>query len=490
MPAHHPQARQLEALRALLPPSEIFEPGQKEFKEQSSPWSTHAELHPHLVVQPTSLSSLQKATKFLYASTLDFAVRNTGTGSASARDVILSTHSFKSFHFDPLAETVTLGAGCAWGDVDAALEQQAPGFAVVGARCPWVGVTGSALVGGLSWLSHEFGLISDPRNLLDVQVVLAQGRTLWASAEPELLWALRGGGGNFGVVTALKLQAHPYTDRIFSGFLVIPYTSLVACARAVAAMAARSSDPKVAMHVVNQGPGIGMPDPGPKPGLAILMYDARGEAHARSAEAFKWAFELDGAVEVGMGEMSLRRIHALAETFRDFQGSNMFWLCAPLVAELDEGMLVRAWGWYEESVEACAGLGVGSTVLLEFMQEGAYGSSGSRASTAWPHGEKDGKTGRRHVMQLVLGCRPEGAPEDIRDLVMQRFQLAGEQIAGAGKSLGEYHVGFLHEWNDVREIYAENYDKLVLVKRKYDPENRFNKSVDLVGGSVGERTNG
>ena len=59
-------------------------------------------------------------------------------------------------------------------------------------------MTGSALVGGLSWLSHEFGMISDPQNLLDMQIVLADGRVLWASEEPELMWALRGGGGNFG----------------------------------------------------------------------------------------------------------------------------------------------------------------------------------------------------------------------------------------------------------------------------------------------------
>ena len=54
------------------------------------------------------------------------------------------------------------------------------------------------MVGGLSWLSHEYGMISDPQNLLDMQVVLGDGRVLWASEEPDLMWALRGGGGNFG----------------------------------------------------------------------------------------------------------------------------------------------------------------------------------------------------------------------------------------------------------------------------------------------------
>ena len=78
------------------------------------------------------------------------------------------------------------------------MEEHAPGYQCVGARCTWVGVSGSALVGGLSWLSHEFGMISDPQNLLDMQVVLRDGKVVWASEEPELMWALRGGGGNFG----------------------------------------------------------------------------------------------------------------------------------------------------------------------------------------------------------------------------------------------------------------------------------------------------
>jgi hypothetical protein len=75
---------------------------------------------------------------------------------------------------------------------------------VVGARCPFVGVGGSILSGGISWVSHEFGLSSDPQNLLDAHVVLENGSSIWASEDPDLLWALRGGGGNFG--GGLKIQ--------------------------------------------------------------------------------------------------------------------------------------------------------------------------------------------------------------------------------------------------------------------------------------------
>ena len=358
----------VDTFRPLVSPAEIIEPGNAEYVKQSQPWSTHADLHPPVVITPASLESMQKVVKTLYDSNLDFGVRNTGTGSVSAKDVILSTHGFKDFHFDPETEIVTIGSGFCWGEIDLLMEKHAPDYAVLSARCSWVGVTGSALVGGLSWLSHEYGMISDPQNLLDMQIVLCDGRALWASEEPDLLWALRGGGGNFGVVTGLKLRARKYSQKIFAGVIFYPYSTLPELSKGVAAMAAKTADPKVAMHVVNQGPGMGVPSQGSKPGIAIMAVDANGEKHARE-EAFKWALELPGAQEISTGEMSLQQVNAVAETFRDYQGNNHFWLCAPLIADIDDETFARAMKWYEDSIDACPGLAEGSTVLLEFMQE-------------------------------------------------------------------------------------------------------------------------
>jgi FAD/FMN-containing dehydrogenase len=107
----------LDDLKALLKPSEIFEQGHPEHRSQSLPWSRHTELNPTLVLQPTSLERLQSVVIYLYNSDLDFTVRNTGTGSVSAQDIILSTHGFKSFELNGKDEVI-VGAGLDWGEVD------------------------------------------------------------------------------------------------------------------------------------------------------------------------------------------------------------------------------------------------------------------------------------------------------------------------------------------------------------------------------------
>lgn len=133
-------------------------------------------------------------------------------------------------------------------------------------------------------------------------------------------------------------------------------------------MAARPTDPRVAMHVANRGPGLGEGVPGAKPGIAVMMYDAHGEEHARSEQGFGWAFDVTDAQVVSAGETTLQAMNKLAETFRSWQGNNMFWLSAPLLSEIDDDTLVRAWKWWEDSVNDFQGFEHGSTVLLEFMQ--------------------------------------------------------------------------------------------------------------------------
>jgi FAD/FMN-containing dehydrogenase len=363
----------IERLREQLDQSEVHLPGTVEYLAQSLPWSQHADAKPKLVITPSTLPSLQACVKLLYADeSLDFAVRNTGTGSASARDIILSMHGFKSFSFDAATEIVSIGAGLDWSEVEVKMAAAAPGWALVGARCGWVGAAGGALVGGYSWLSHEFGLISDPQNLLDAQVVLRDGRVVWAGEEDDgaLLWALRGGGGNFGVVVGLKMRARRYHEAIFAGLVFLPYERLKEVGEWVERAVDRLKDPKTAFFITNQGPGTGVLPQGAKPGIAMVLFDAHAEEHARSKEeGFGEIFEMEGLVEISCGLVPLSGMTKLAESYKSYQGVNQFWGSAPLMEEkVDASIIKRAWDWYARTIEECPVLDQGSTVLFEFCQ--------------------------------------------------------------------------------------------------------------------------
>lgn len=468
----------IDRIKETLDNSEVHHPGTAEYATQSLPWSQHTDAKPKLVITPSTLPSLQESVKLLYADeTLDFAVRNTGTGSASARDVILSMHGFKSFYFDAASETATVGAGLDWSEVEVKMAVGAPGWALVGARCGWVGAAGGALVGGYSWLSHEFGLISDPQNLLDAQVVLNDGRVVWASEEDDgaLLWALRGGGGNFGVVVALKMRARRYHEAVFAGLVFLPYERLDEVGKWVEKAVEKLKDPKMAFFITNQGPGTGVSPQGAKPDIAVVLFDARGQEHAKSKnEGFGEIFDMEGAVEVACGMVPLSGMTKLAESYRSYQGVNQFWGTAPLMEErVDAGIIKRAWEWYAKTIEECPVLDQGSTVLFEFCQAGFFNSSGSPKATGWPH------SGRKHVMQVVLGCNATSVPPNLEELVQKRLAVAGTEIGG-GKETGEHHAGFLHSWNDLERVFGGNSERLRALKEEYDPKNRFNKSVPLV----------
>lgn len=181
----------------------------------------------------------------------------------------------------------------------------------------------------ISWLSHEFGLGTDPQNLLDAHVVLPDGRSLWASTEPDLLWALRGGGGNFGgqailypldndskyatVVTSVKVRARKYAPSICSCVIMFKNESLPILSKAVSKFTKQASDPKLALHVfIMDLTQQSLRGEAPQVGIAALIFDAHGEEHAKSEAGFKWLFEIEGAVVTSpTANMSLRQVNDL-----------------------------------------------------------------------------------------------------------------------------------------------------------------------------------
>lgn len=126
----------------------------------------------------------------------------------------------KGITVDASAKTARVEAGCTWGEVDAATQEHA--LAVTGGRVSTTGVAGLALGSGSGWLERSFGFVCD--NLIAAEVVTADGRAVRASRDenPDLFWGLRGGGGNFGIVTAFHLQLHDLGPIVLGGMLLYP----------------------------------------------------------------------------------------------------------------------------------------------------------------------------------------------------------------------------------------------------------------------------
>ncbi|KAH8808708.1 cysteine desulfurase [Xylogone sp. PMI_703] len=453
---------------SILSPEEIIDSSSPEYLNKTEIWCGQRNRHPQLIIQPCTLAKLQETVKYLCdAPNIDFAIRSGGLGDSSASDVVVSMAKFDEFEFDAATDIVTIGAGQTWGDVDRKLEEHAPGYAILGARTPYVGVGGSIVLLDISWLSNEFGLGNDPQNLLDLHIVLPNGRALWASTEPDLLWALRGGGGNFGVVTAAKIQARKYPSTICASMIVFPDHNLPVVSKAVSDFSKKSSDPKLALHVfVMDIMQNGLRGEVPKPGIAFMIYDAHGEEHARSEAGFKWLFDLDGAVVVSpMTSMSIRQVNDLQANTRAYLGMNSL-LSAPTTDTIDENFLIRCWDWWQKVFSADVNLGVGSYVLLEIMQAPAFSSAGGLDKTAWPHNEK------RHILQLSTGF-PAHSNSSLE--LAEKLLMEGPSDILQGYKAADFLPSFFQDFNDLSEIFGPNYTRLRQLKRKYDPAGRLNK---------------
>ncbi|KAF1813612.1 FAD-binding domain-containing protein [Eremomyces bilateralis CBS 781.70] len=450
-------------ITTILSADEVIHPSSEDaFVTETKTWSAGANRKPGLVVRPANLTSLQKIVKYLCDSDLEFAVRSTGTGDATAQDVVISLSAFDDVQFDEEKMEVLLGAGQEWGSVYPKFKDIAPGYAVPGARQPFVGVGGSILGGGVSWLSMEHGLISNAKNLLDAQVVLADGSVVWASSEPDLMWAIRGGGGNFGVLVNVKLRAYKEDKPVFFGPVLYPESSIEAISKAVADFIPKNKDPKVAIMAFATEPNSPL-FPFPR-GVGLLLYDANGEDSGR--KNFQWAFEIEGAKPM-VGEMPYYNVVMGNAQLSALKGKTSTFGQSALVKEVDPGLVARCMNWYFKTIEEDETLAHGSYVLFEHAQPACFGSS--EGKSAWPYNEP------AHLLQLGVGYLPESSCS--LDTAMT---VLGESFGKIvpGITSADFMPNFINpKYTDIPAIFGKNYQKLREVKTKYDPKDRFSRAL-------------
>ncbi|HET7312658.1 MAG TPA: FAD-binding oxidoreductase [Mycobacteriales bacterium] len=202
----------------------LLTPGDAEYDAARTVFNGMIDRRPAVIARCTSTADVVAAVKYARAQGLDISVYGGGhgvTGSAVIDAAMcIDLRGLKTAEVDPVAKTIHAGGGLTWGELDAAT--QAHNLAVTGGRVSTTGVGGLSLGSGSGWLERKFGFVCD--NLLAAELVTADGRIVTASEteNTDLFWALRGGGGNFGIVTTFTFQLHDLGPIVYGGMLVFP----------------------------------------------------------------------------------------------------------------------------------------------------------------------------------------------------------------------------------------------------------------------------
>ena len=202
----------------------LHRPGEAEYEDACVLFNSMIESRPRLVASCATADDVIAVLAFAAQHEIELSVRSGGhsvTGASLCDDgIVIDVRPMNDVAVDPERRVARVGGGATWGHVDRATQEH--GLATTGGRVSSTGVAGLTMGGGSGWLERKHGLACD--NLVAAEIVTADGELVRASEDenPDLLWALRGAGGNFGVVTALEFRLHPVGPEVLAGGVFLP----------------------------------------------------------------------------------------------------------------------------------------------------------------------------------------------------------------------------------------------------------------------------
>jgi FAD/FMN-containing dehydrogenase len=437
------------------------------YDEARKVWNGTVDRRPALIARCMKDSDVQAAVRFAAAHKMLLSVRAGGhhiAGNAIAEGgLTIDLSSMRTVAVDAAKRTARVAAGALLGDFDR--EAQAHGLATPLGINSTTGVAGLTLGGGFGWLTRRHGLTID--NLLSVTLVTADGavRTASASSEPDLFWALRGGGGNFGVATSFEFQLHPVGPELYSGLVVYPFAQARQVLRAWRDFTAGAPDELSVWVVLRKAPPLPfLPESVHGTEVVVLPLVYSGDVKA-GERAVAPVLQFGDPLGTALGPTPYAGFQTafdplLAAGSRNYWKTNNFSTLSDAALDL----LI-------DSVRRLPG-----PECEIFMAQ--LGGAMARVKP-----EETAFVGRdaRYIMNVHGRWSDPGEDERVRIWAREVFQDAAPHATGGG------YVNFLteDEAERVAGSYGANYPRLQAVKQRFDPGNlfRMNLNIEPAGAS-------
>ena len=409
-------------------------------------WNGMVDRHPAMIVQCAGVADVISAVNFARSTSLLIAVRGGGHNVAGNAvcdgGIMIDLSRMKSVRVDPVYRTARAEPGLTWADFDR--ETQAFGLAVTGGAISTTGIAGLTLGGGWGWLARKYGLASD--NLLSVDMVTADGHFLTASAteNEDLFWGVRGGGGNFGVVTSFEYRLHP-VGTLLAGMLIHPFEKAKQVLKFYREFTSTEPDELATYAVILIPPG------GETVAAIVVCYNGPIEEGGRVLRPLR---EFGPPLADQVGPMSYTQVQKMLDFFYP-PGIQNYWKSSFLKELSDDAI--------EVIIAYCSHLP--SPMCHMVLEElGGAVSLRSQEETAFNHRDV-----RYNFLSLGVCTDPAESEKCIQ--WARKFWEAMQPFSSGG-----VYVNYLGQEGTerVRAAYgAQKYERLVTLKNKYDPTNLF-----------------
>jgi FAD/FMN-containing dehydrogenase len=443
---------------------EVLTEADSNYDEVREIWNAMIDRKPGLIVRCMDSDDVVQAVRFAKQRDLLVSIRGAGHNIAgkSIQDgtLLIDLSLMRSVRVDPDARTAAAGPGATLGDVDR--ETQAYGLAVPTGINSTTGIGGLTLGGGFGWLSRSLGLTID--NLIAAEVVTAAGERIRCSESehPDLFWATRGGGGNFGIVTEFEFKLHPVGPEVTSGPIVFPQLEAKEVLLRYREFCKDSPEELTVWAVLRGAPPLPFLDPSVHGTSVLILAALYNGSLEEGAEALEPLRKLGNPIADGFGPHPFAGFQQafdplLTPGMRNYWKSHNF-------TELSDGLVDRL-------VEYAAALPSPHSEIFVAQMGGATNRVAPDA-TAYPHRDVE------FVMNVHTRWEDPEQDETCIDWARD-FYNATEPFATGG-----VYVNFISEGEDrVEGAYGANYARLAEVKAKYDPENffRINQNITPTG---------